>query len=369
MNRKALYEFKTPRRLNEAKADLYGWLIRNGRPASGIGPRPEDFEPDSPIRAALNSLSSQDERKWQRAGSFEYLRLSIYASELTHGIRDHFDCLLASFGQQGHSLEDALSTASEPTDSRSTASSTRLSILVRAIRLALVAFLIAVAISVFAFWHEARVADARIAEAIQAQREAVAALSVSLPSHYAECYSLAHTIGCATGAAISGAARADLEHAIATTARLIGAFADSPYVSLHVAPLLTTSSRSGCGSAASEAPRAAHILRALCEGRVGLIDHLLCADGKEPSTGVACRDMARLGIAGTRFEPDVARDLPRPVNVFSQPLELSEELTRLAALADVVAVGPDFTEMADSFMARYFSFRPISVAWKWIASI
>ena len=371
MSRNEPYIFRTPRRLNQARADLYDWLIRNGLPASGAGPRPEDFDTESPIQAALNALSPQDGHKGQWEGSFDYLRFSIYSSELEHGVADHFDDRLSIFGNRVPNQRDATNSVTGYNSSRSPGSPKGRSIFVRAIRLALAASLILVAFWAFAFWREARVAEARIADAVQAHREAVAALSVSLPTHYATCYSAPQTIGCAAGAPVSRIARSDLEHAIATITRLIGAFADSPFVALHAAPLLTANSLFQCGIAAKNAARAEQVLHALCLGRVRLIEHLICANGGEPGAGLECHDMARLGIAGTRFESDAVRDLPLPVNVFSMPLVLSEELARLAALADAVAESerPGFAEMADAFLERHLSFGPNSAAREWISAM
>ena len=369
MRRTDPYIFRTPRRLIQAKADLYGWLAINGSPASGTGPRPKDFDPESPIRAALNALYSHDESKRHREDSLDYLRLSIYVSELEHGVSDHFDDRLYNFGQPAPSREDSTSLVSGHNAFRSTGNPKGRSAFVRAIRLVLVASLILAAIAALAFWRETHVSAARIEKAVQAHSEAVAALSVSLPRHYAACYSAQKTIGCATGAPASRTARADIENAMATTARLIGAFANSPFVALHAAPLLTTTSASACGSEISESAWVERVLHGLCLGRVRLIEHLLCVDGEEPGNGANCHDMARLGIAGTRFESDAARDLPRPVNVFSMPLELTDELTRLAALADLVSDGPDLSEIAESFLARYLSIGPNSATEEWIASI
>lgn len=335
------YLFKTPERLARAKADLLGYVITHGLPAETLNYVASRFKErvgtDSPVSAALDAWHPPSDRAVKLFEAFGFLRQSIYHSELHFQTSDRFEAQLAALSASAPQPETPNATVPPPPTAEPQIihiKHKKNGVFGRVITLIWLVTMVWIVGTCLMVWqaHTARHADK--ADSVRSYRIALSDLSVSLPLYYARCSEDGRGMSCSGGAR----AERDLLAAQEAAADLIATLAPD-----QAARALTAMKAQDCGTQPAQdvTHRTTH---ALCQMRLRLSEHLLCVTRPSGIDLNTCIDTARLGVMGTAYEK---KDSARPVNVFTQQLELPEELRGFAELVDALPRVTGFADMAE----------------------
>ena len=333
------FEFENVEALQKAKGDLYSYLLRHGIPKNGIDVPINTFKlrlrKQSPLRVALESLTTSATTLTQFGDLLVELRGTIYRSELKFGVADHFDAQLAHLsspdtGDLGRLVAEPRKEV--PDRKRRTLFGRLVTALTAAVALWVVAT------AYFAVQERSRAADV-ITSTAQTLRSTAAALAFSLPAFYAKCLARTDNADCAPELGVDdpihGSVANDLGSAYRDLGALIGALGRiGPQEHSSNGRLLIAWTPEGCSSHQRGAKNIAATLRDLCLARVRLMDHMLCVMRPAVVARIDCRETAQLGVAESRFESGEERARRRPVNVFAQTIEFRREVQNLAVLAN-----------------------------------
>lgn len=334
------YIFKSAKRLQQAKGDLYAYLAHHGFPDENhtyvAGVFKLRFARDSPILFALDAWVPRGAKQKKLTEILTNLRTSIYLSELRFGVDDHFDARLKDIAPPRPPSKKAPEPAPVEQAVEGAGGRSFVRVFLQTLLFALLLWVGATAMIV---WQDrARVAE-MVERASGTYRVSVSALAYSLPVHYADCLARSGGRGCAP---VEGArdpqhvpALRDLRVAFRDTGALIDALARA-HSGDQIAPgrYLTAVSHEECGVLQRGATAVARTQQELCGVRARITDHLICVSQPDGIDLTGCLDIARLGVVGSRFQSAENSALPIPVNIFSQTLELKKELKKFASLAN-----------------------------------
>lgn len=335
------YHFRSRARYAQARADLLGWYIAEGRPdpdasfdASAFAAR---VSQDSPL---LTALQARTLAPATLGAALAYLRGCLSVSEQTWPQAEGFESALAGVLAGGERPEPPVTpepAAPPVVEIPRPAPAPRRRRPFR--RLILLFLLLATG---WIGWRVAEVAQERLALAARLDQtvpdfvDALSGLSLTLPGYASSCLD-PRTGTCDVadpGHAYAAEVRTDLRAAYDGANRLLAGLA--PLAPEGTAAWFVSAPGSDCpldGADVMDSDRA--LVAGLCRFRERLTEYTLCLEGHPAITERQCTDLLRLAIADTLFD---CTDCPaRPANVFNQRLEWQREVQAAAGLA--VAAG------------------------------
>lgn len=337
------YRFRSPARLDQARADLLQWFIAHQGHTDAEAAFDRDaflahLPPDGPLHSALDSLSQQPETYAQALG---FLRSSIHLSEQQWPPHESFEATLAAAltaQVQSRALATSPATTDGPARPGAVPDDPAQEQAAPRKKMGLLKRLVLICLLALAVWGGLRFVQnvlERMAITKQAQivvptyQTALSNLATSLPAYASICLSQDDPCLPQSHMLLSeSTALADLQNASESAGHIL--FALAPLDPQDIAHWGVTPIGENCLAQTLSIDSDHQLVSNLCRTRERLGEYQLCLSGHPVLSDRQCRDLLRLATVDTVFDCDGCG--ARPANVFDQRLEWRRELTAAAQL-------------------------------------